>query len=306
MSIVRIINSSDSYANTRNILNSFKYEIERELFSPVLIKPNLVVDTNQLGVVTKVEIVKAVLDFLIEDINYKGVIIIGEGSAGNTETAYEKSEYYKMLSKYSVKFVDFNNDQFTTIQIIDPLSSSPLEIKISQTALKSRYIISCAPMKTHDFGIVTLSLKNMLGIILKEDKHKIHGVYDLRFVTEPKRKELVVNFHKNIYNIVLKVLPSFAILDSNPGIECDGPVNGTQIWTNLTLGSNDAVACDAMATYLMGFDPYEIGYLYYLSQNNIGTADISKMLVQPKNFSTLRKKFRPHRNYYYMTFYHEI
>lgn len=83
-------------------------------------------------------------------------------------------------------------------------------------------------------------------------------------------------------------------------MEGDGPVNGKIRKTNFGLGGADPVAVDAVTAFLMGFDPYEIGYLYLCEKAGLGIADLSKIQIEPGGGLKLRKKFKPHRRYSHM------
>jgi hypothetical protein len=52
----------------------------------------------------------------------------------------------------------------------------------------------------------------------------------------------------------------------------------------------------------MGFDPYEVGYIYLSERSRLGTADLSKITVEPPNWKKYRKRFKPHKRYSHMHF----
>ena len=52
----------------------------------------------------------------------------------------------------------------------------------------------------------------------------------------------------------------------------------------------------------MGYDPYEVGYIYLSEKTGLGTADLSKITVEPSEAQKLRKRFKPHRRYSQMRY----
>lgn len=301
MSKVVLVSGSDVYENTMKILRALKSGFLGKVKSPMLIKPNLVYDKEKEGVTTKVEMIKAILDFAGENVKLDR-IIIGEGSSFDTENAFKNLGYYDAFE--NVELIDFNRDESEPLKIIDPLTGSPITIKISKTALQCRFVISCALLKTHDHAIATLSLKNMMGVIVgREDKERMHGKYPAN-MTKEELQRTTKEFHHNIVSVVKRVQPSMAIIDGTVGIEGDGPINGSQKVVNIGIGGFDAVAVDAVSAYLMGFDPYEIGYIYLSEKEGLGTADLARISVSREDWTSFRKKFKTHKDYYYMRFEH--
>ena len=57
------------------------------------------------------------------------------------------------------------------------------------------------------------------------------------------------------------------------------------------------MAADAVAASVMGFNPLDIGYLYHLDKEGLGTAQLSKIEVLGSKISDVRKICKPHRSY---------
>jgi uncharacterized protein (DUF362 family) len=229
-------------------------------------------------------------------------IMIGESSSGNTESAYDKLGYRKILKDYDVELIDFNHDESVDFEIHNPLTGEATTIPLSKTVLDCRYIISCALLKTHDHGIATFSLKNMMGAIVGAgSKTRMHGKYPHE-MTNVELKGSIKTFHYNIANLLRRLPPDFAIIDGIVGLEGNGPIDGTPRKMNLSLGGFDPVAVDAVGAYLIGFDPLEIGYIYLCEKYGLGIADLSRITVNLPNWTKLRRSFKPHDRYCYMTF----
>ena len=300
---VILVRGDDRYKNTAAILEKLKEELVPKVRGQnVLIKPNLVYDKRRTGVTTHPKVVKAVVDFLARNCDCAHVAI-GDGSSVecNTRKAFRSLGYTKTFK--DVELLDLNEDEYKEVVVRDPLTKQPLSIPLSNTALDS-WIISCALLKTHDYGIATFSLKNMVGCIVGEGKRGIHGGMTPDLPDEEFRA-CVKQFHKNIYAVLKKIAPALSLIDGTIGLEGNGPIMGRPIKVGVGLGGFDPVAVDAVSAYLIGLDPFEIGYLYYCD-GDLGNADLSKIEVRydekEEEWRRFRKTFRTHRDYYRMTF----
>ena len=300
MPTVFVVKGKDYYRNTIRILELAGSDFINSLKSPLIIKPNLVVDTKNDCATTDPQVVKAIVDHITSKTKIDK-IIIADGSGGDTKTAFDRFGYSSLFNGMDVELRDLNKDKVSWIDIVDPVSDRPAKLPIAESVINARYLISVAIPKTHDHGIATLGLKNLVGVVpgLKWKK-SLHGG---RFPDELSDWELersISGFHKNLFAINKKVRIDFTVIDGTCGMEGDGPVAGKPKKAGFSLGGSDPVAVDAIGAFLMGFDPYEIGYIYLCEKAGLGVADLSKITVQPPTGLKLRKKFKPHKRYGFM------
>ena len=95
--------------------------------------------------------------------------------------------------------------------------------------------VSVAKLKTHHWSGVTLSLKNLFGVIP-----------GCRYGW-PKNILHWNSIDRSILEIFGTVRPGFAVIDGITGMEGDGPLNGTAREVGLIAAGNDMVALDATA-----------------------------------------------------------
>jgi uncharacterized protein (DUF362 family) len=299
---VYIVKGKKSYENTQKLLEKAGGEFLNNLKSPLIIKPNLVIDNKIECATTDPQVVKAVVDFISSHTSVDK-IIIADGSGRDTERAFDALGYRTIFDALSIPLRDLNKDKPVWIDIIEPLTGRPAKLPIAESVINAGYIISCAIPKTHDHGIVTLGLKNLVGVIPGiKWKKSLHGG---RYPDEMSDEELersIVGFHQNLLAIFKKVRIDFSIIDGTCGMEGNGPIGGNPKQTNFSTGGTDPVATDAITAYLMGFDPYEIGYIYLSEKTGLGVADISKIEVEGADWMKLRKRFKPHHRYSHMNF----
>jgi hypothetical protein len=98
----------------------------------------------------------------------------------------------------------------------------------------------------------------------------------------------------NIAILAPHVMPGLAIIDGYEAMEGAGPTQGDSVEWRVALAGTDAVAVDWLTAHLMGFDPQQIGYLYYCQKLGLGTADLEEIeVVGNARPETVRRSFRP-------------
>jgi uncharacterized protein (DUF362 family) len=290
MSKVALIKGDNRYENITRALSLLSVDVKERIKGKkrIVIKPNFVHCNIPLSA-THVDAVKAILDFV--DLHTNGKITIAEGSFEKpTRKAFENYGYFKLRGDYDVEFVDLNEDSYEEIELFDK-DLKPLNFRVSKTIIESDFRISVSPMKTHDSVIVTLALKNMLvGSLIKDskrdDKWMVHSSGNLKAM------------NLNLFKLAEFIHPHLSVIDGLVGMEGKGPGFGNPVEMNLALASLDFLACDVVGTYLMGFDPDKIGYLYYCQRENLGEGDLNKIeIVGNASLEECRKKFKPHPDY---------
>jgi uncharacterized protein (DUF362 family) len=104
-------------------------------------------------------------------------------------------------------------------------------------------------MKTHHWVGVTLSLKNMFGIV----PGRCYGW--------PKNILHWAGIAPAILDLASTVRPDFAIVDGIVGMEGNGPIQGTAKAAGVLVLGDDPVAVDSTCARVMGLAPERIGYL---------------------------------------------
>ncbi|HSQ79217.1 MAG TPA: DUF362 domain-containing protein, partial [Candidatus Bathyarchaeia archaeon] len=110
-------------------------------------------------------------------------------------------------------------------------------------------VISLPKMKTHHWVGLTLSLKNMFGVL--------PGIY----YGWPKNLLHFRGIERSILDVARTVRVHYAIVDGIVGMEGDGPIMGTAKPLGALVLSPFPLAADATAARLMGFDPAKVPYL---------------------------------------------
>jgi uncharacterized protein (DUF362 family) len=320
--VVSLIRGDDRYDNVSRALDQMADQISFEGRQRVLIKPNLVM-LQQLSA-THIDALRAVLDFVRA--RYDGPLTIAEGSAVfNTWSAFAHFGYEALAEQYDVTLVDLNTDAVVPVQVYG-YRFRPATLRLARTVVDSDLRISVGPPKTHDTVIVTHSIKNMvMGTLVNPTvtertsvpKRSMLGVLEAvvpRWVRHSRLAQWamlhiarvspsdkfamhqgypVINV--NLAKLAPWVWPHVAVIDGFEAMEGEGPTDGTPVEWRVALAGTDALAVDTLATYLMGFDPAEVGYLHYCSHLGLGVGDLAQINVAGNVASAdVRRTFRPH------------
>ncbi len=139
-------------------------------------------------------------------------------------------------------------------------------------------------MKTHNLAVTTLSMKNLMGTIIPVHTRHLCGIW--REYAE-RQNEITPygitlreeHLCRKLCDLSLASKPDFNIIEGIVGRDGTAFHHGKNIQTNLIIGGKNTTAVDAVASYLMGFDPKGIGYLRIAEDRNLGVIDIEKIEI---------------------------
>jgi uncharacterized protein (DUF362 family) len=214
----------------------------------VLLKPNLV-GLDPLGVMNTHP---AVIAATRESFLRLGAarVLIGEGPAmdRDTEAILESVRLRDFVGSLARTFVDLNVDDLTRVAL-RTRASRLKELYLPKTVLGVDFLVSMPKLKTHHWAGVTLSLKNMFGIV----PGSCYGW--------PKNVLHWAGIDRAILDINAAARPDFAIVDGIVGMEGNGPIQGTPKASGVLVFGNDPVAVDATCCRVMGLNPERVKYL---------------------------------------------
>src|SRR5450432_235124 len=234
-------------------LAAILYESIKEFDLPVrgktvLLKPNLVGLDPQGVVNTHPAVIAAARETFLR--LGADEVFIGDGPATERDTIavlelLKLSEYVGPLSGI---FVDLNVDDVERV-VLKTHASRLKELYLPKTALGVDFLVSMPKLKTHHWAGVTLSLKNMFGIVPG-------GCYGW-----PKNVLHWAGIDRAILDINAAARPDFAIVDGIVGMEGNGPIQGAPKASGVLVFGNDPVAVDATCCRVMGLVPERVKYL---------------------------------------------
>ena len=90
--------------------------------------------------------------------------------------------------------------------------------------------------------------------------------------------------------------PQVSVVDGFVAMHREGPRHGTPIRLGTVVAGTDAVAVDAVAAAVMGFDPMRIGYLNYAHAAGLGVADLASIAIVGDPLASVARRCVPHSN----------
>jgi uncharacterized protein (DUF362 family) len=215
----------------------------------VLLKPNLVdytpgdaINTHPLLVVAAVECFRKL---------GANSVVVGEGPGHQRDTnlVLSQSGLDQCLKENRVPFVDLNRDELVRIKLRAGYTNLGA-LWLPRTILTTQFVVSMPKVKAHHWTGVTLSMKNMFGIVPGTK----YGW--------PKNILHWKGIHESILDLCATVPIQFVIADAIVAMEGNGPLNGTPRPLSKVVLANDPVAADATCAKLMGFVPERIPHLH--------------------------------------------
>jgi uncharacterized protein (DUF362 family) len=107
----------------------------------------------------------------------------------------------------------------------------------------------------------------------------------------------VVAINRNLVALARRTRPHLSVVDGWVGMHREGPRHGTPLALGVVVAGTDAVAVDAVAAAVMGFDPSQVGYLHHAQRAGLGIADLGRINVLGDPIARVRRRFVPHSNH---------
>ncbi len=214
----------------------------------VLLKPNFVEPDTQGMVNTHPAVIGALRETFLRLGAASVRVADGPGNERDTEAIVETIHLRDFLGRIHNVFVDLNLDEVRAVSL-RTRASKLRQLYFPRTVLEADYIVSVPKLKTHHWAGVTLSLKNMFGIV----PGCCYGW--------PKNILHWAGITPSILDINSTVRPDFAIVDGIIGMEGNGPIQGSPKASGVLILGDDPVAVDATCARVMGLNPGRIDYL---------------------------------------------
>ncbi|MFQ6103381.1 MAG: DUF362 domain-containing protein [Candidatus Glassbacteria bacterium] len=261
--IVSIVTSKDHRKALRTAvemlgsMRSFVSEGDR-----VLVKPNISWDRRpEQAANTNPVIVGEVVRMCLEA-GAKTVKVL-DRTCNNATRCYDRSGIAAAAKEAGADVSFVSENRFKKVPIPDgtALKSWP----IYREALRADKIINVPILKHHSMAILTMGLKNMMGL-LGGDRGTIHK-----------------GFTDKIVDINTVIKPSLNIIDATRVLFRNGPQGGSldDVKTlDTIIAGSDVVAVDSVGASIMEIPLGEIPYLTRASERGLGETELEKITIQ--------------------------
>jgi uncharacterized protein (DUF362 family) len=215
----------------------------------VLLKPNLVEPHRGMGhITTHPLLLRGAIEAFMGFGAHEVLVAEGPGHCRDSFRVLEESGLTDILREDRIRFMDLNYQSWFTVP--NAGHATRLKSLTFPTILKEvDWIVSVPKMKTHHWAGVTLSMKNLFGVM--------PGM----FYGWPKNVFHAAGIESAILDINATLKPHFAIVDGIVGMEGDGPIMGTPKTAGVLVMGKNLPAVDATSCRIMGINPRKVRYL---------------------------------------------
>lgn len=244
----------------------------------ILLKPNLVEPHSGAGHInTHPMVVRGAVEAFLRLGASKVTVAEGPGHSRDSLLVLDESGLGEVLSEDRIPFADLNYG--SAITVTNSGRYTRLQNLILPAVLRqSDWIVSMPKMKTHHWAGVTLSMKNLFGVM--------PGIY----YGWPKNVLHWEGIENCIFDINATVRPNFSIVDGIVGMEGDGPIMGTPRHAGVLVMGRNPPAVDATSARIMGIDPAKVKHLA-LASGRLGPIRESSIPQRGEKIDEVRSDF---------------
>lgn len=215
----------------------------------ILLKPNLVeVDRSAPQVNTHPALVRAAAVTFMRLGAASVIVAEGSGHCMDSILVFECSGLREALAEDGFPFVDLNYQEPLLTPNRMGYSQLPW-LAFPRLLQKVDWVVSMPKMKTHHWAGVTLSMKNLFGMM--------PGCY----YGWPKNVLHQAGLNESVVDIALTLRPQLAIVDGIIGMEGDGPIMGDPVHSGMLVMGTDLPTVDATCARLMAVNPSKVPFL---------------------------------------------
>ncbi len=254
----------------------------------VLLKPNLISSAGPSLACTHARFIAGVAAGFLD---HGAQLVLGDSPAfGSGAKVCEKMAITPALKKLAVPIVEFRTPQGIR-------TAQGVKLTVAREALECDLFVGLPKIKAHNQLYMTLSVKNVFGIVKGIDKallHMMHGAtHD--------------GFAGNILDLLALLPPQMHFADGIVAMHRSGPLDGEPLALSCVAAARSAVALDtalltaleldprrsplwrvAARRRLIGSDPGSIRYPYNLPEDFHGSGFIAPTTLNPIRFNPLR------------------
>jgi uncharacterized protein (DUF362 family)/Pyruvate/2-oxoacid:ferredoxin oxidoreductase delta subunit len=225
------------------------------------------------GIVTHPVFTQEVLRLLME---FDLEITVGDDIHSRQQDGFLYTGYRQLCEELGVRLVNLKERGFREIDCNGKLLR---KVYVSPLVLEADYILNLPKLKTHSFTAFTGAVKNMFGIIPQGLRLEYHRNY----INSDVFSQMLVD----IFSCTPRQL---TIMDGIAAMEGEGPSGGNVKKVGLIFASQDAVAVDAVATKIVGFNPLNIYTTLHAHERGLGIGAIENIEIVGENIHDVQIK----------------
>jgi uncharacterized protein (DUF362 family) len=202
---------------------------------------------------------------------------------------WESSGYQAMIDEQQVQLSVLNDVERTPVDVPGGVVYQRLEM-IAKDVADCAFFFNVPLAKCHNLGCTTLSIKNLMGILDRPERHFCNvqevdkpfeeGIWRL---TESGYSLFEDRFYHKLCDTLAALrslgMPRLCMVDGVVGRDGTAFNEGKNYPLGLTRLGDNEVHVDAVATYLMGMAPEQTPYLQFAALRDLGSNKIEDIEV---------------------------
>jgi len=253
-----------------------RFSVHSPLFKAgdkVLLKPNLLrASIPEKCIVTHPIVIEAVC-IALKEMGIGEIDIADSPAIGSPEHVARKAGYGNLAKRYGVNLTSLKR----------PMPMETLEriphLKIAGSLKDYDRIINIPKVKSHCQMTLTLSTKNLFGVVIGKRKPVLHCL-----VQNDKLK-----FGRLVVEIAKQVSPDLTIVDGVTAMQGNGPINGTPYPLGILAAGTDMTAIDRVVADVLQAPVDRVYTLAAARQLNYGAYSLEDIeLIGEHDLDSLR------------------
>lgn len=211
-----------------------------------VLKPNLVAGRNaETGSTTSFALLKAVAEE-VQACGAEAVLCETPGTEFDREATYTILGIEQFCAEHNIRILRVDPEGGTEDWVeLRPAGAKKLRRFHIPRILNEACLINLPVLKSHVVSIMTLGMKNPMGILPRPDRRAMH----------------TFGIDQSIVDMNLGIKPDLTIIDGSMGQDGEGPLYGDKANLQVLVAGRNSLAVDLVSCQLVGVKPRDIPHL---------------------------------------------
>lgn len=211
-----------------------------------ILKPNFVAGRNaETGSTTSFALLKAIAEE-VQACGAEAVLCETPGTEFDREATYTILGVERFCAEHTIRILRVDPEGGTEDWVeLRPVGAKKLRRFHIPRILNEACLINLPVLKSHVVSIMTLGMKNPMGILPRPDRRAMH----------------TFGIDQSIVDMNLGIKPDLTIIDGSMGQDGEGPLYGDKADLQVLVAGRNSLAVDLVACQLVGVKPRDIPHL---------------------------------------------
>ena len=211
-----------------------------------ILKPNFVAGRNaETGSTTSFALLKAVAEE-VQACGAEAVLCETPGTEFDREATYKILGVEQFCAEHNIRILRVDPEGGTEDWVeLRPEGAKKLRRFHIPRILNEACLINLPVLKSHVVSIMTLGMKNPMGILPRPDRRAMH----------------TFGIDQSIVDMNLGIKPDLTIIDGSVGQDGEGPLYGDKADLQVLVAGRNSLAVDLVSCQLVGVKPRDIPHL---------------------------------------------